>query len=79
MHTTYNREEDEKMPIYIVKCESCKALSEMILKFAQVDSENRVSDAVCPECGEPVLTKQPSLEGGSFHLKGKWFKTTKSY
>ena len=67
------------MPIYIIKCEDCKCLSEMLVKFSQVDENNNVTENICPHCGKEKLTKLPSLEGGSFQLKGKWFKTTGDY
>jgi hypothetical protein len=51
----------------------------MILKYSQIDENNNVSEEVCVVCGKPHLVKLPTLEGGSFQLKGKWYKTTGEY
>jgi predicted nucleic acid-binding Zn ribbon protein len=63
------------MPIYMIKCLDCNSLNEMIIKYSQIDDNNNVSEEFCPACGKPHLVKLPTLEGGSFQLKGKWFKT----
>lgn len=63
------------MPIYNVKCNDCNVIIELILKFSQIEENDTVKDVVCPVCGKEHLTKLPSLDGGSFHLKGKgWYK-----
>jgi len=67
------------MPIYLVKCSECNQVNEMILKYSQIDENNNVSEEVCVVCGKPHLVKLPTLEGGSFQLKGKWYKTTGEY
>lgn len=63
------------MPVYLVKCEDCKTITEMLVSYKQVDENNKVSETVCPSCGKEHLTKLPTLEGGVFHLKGPgWYK-----
>jgi len=67
--------EELYMPIYMIKCEECNQVNEMIVNYSQVDENNNVSEEVCLVCGSPHLVKLPTLEGGSFQLKGKgWFK-----
>ena len=64
------------MPVYLIKCEDCNSINEMLVNFSQVDENNNVKNEVCPTCGKQHLTKLPTLEGGSFQLRGQgWFKT----
>ncbi len=62
------------MPLIDSVCEDCDTVQELLVKHEQVDENNNVSECVCKTCGGSKLKKILSVAGGSFQLKGKWFK-----
>lgn len=61
------------MPIFDFVCHKCETIQERLVKNLDAVTEQK-----CEECsGELIKSDVPSKT--SFVLKGKWYKTTKSY
>jgi putative FmdB family regulatory protein len=61
------------MPIIEFVCTRCGAIAEIITK----STEEAISRPQCKKCDRPMAKVE--YPRTSFQLKGKWYKTSKSY
>lgn len=64
------------MPIYTYKCKSCQSIQDLLVSYSESDD---ATPHKCEKCGEQLMYKQNTVNAINFNLKGKWYKTTKSY
>ena len=60
------------MPLFDYECNNCNIEEERLV------SRDLEHDQKCKECGEH-MKKSDKIGKTSFQLKGRWYKTTKSY
>jgi putative FmdB family regulatory protein len=62
------------MPIFEYKCDKCDKVEDKLVKFAEEEN-----DFECECENKGILKRVDKIHNACFHLKGRWYKTTKSY
>lgn len=64
------------MPIYAYKCNACDMIADLLVTYSESSDDK---PQLCENCGALQMYKQDTVNAINFNLKGKWYKTTKSY
>ena len=62
------------MPIFEYQCDKCQKIEDKMVKFSEDEKE---FECECEHNG--ILRKIDKIHATTFHLKGRWYKNTKSY